>query len=455
MSAMTDSSPSYWEESDYFLRFLIDAVPVLLAYINLDLRYGFANSAYADWFGGTRSEIIGKPVKEVIGEEAFQTILPYLKSAFSGLSVTFEQEMPYTDHASRFVHTTFVPHTRNGIVHGLYTAVTDITDRKRAEEQNQRVQEELAVVVTGAQCLLWYADVTTQDGTVLNWKIRFADELALRKFGVPVSSNKDITIAWLQSILPEDRNRAMEFSAHQVRLSKDYSHEYRISRDDGTILWIKEDVQVKSIVPDHWRLFGVITDINSHKILDFERERLLQEERMSARKQRNFLKDVLASVTEGRLHLCDSREDLPEKLAHAWETIPLSEEAGLDTLRKSIENCGIAEEFCQRRWQDLILAAGEAAMNAIVHAGGGTAQVLCNHGGRIQVWIEDSGTGITLENLPKATLKRGFTTADTLGFGMKMMLQVVDRIFLLTGASGTTVVLEQDRDEPDLDWFGQ
>jgi len=93
-------------------------------------------------------------------------------------------------------------------------------------------------------------------------------------------------------------------------------------------------------------------------------------------------------------------------------------------------------------------------MNAIVHAGGGTAQVRGNNAGRIQVWIEDSGTGITLENLPKATLKRGFTTANTMGFGIKMMLQVVDRVFLLTGADGTTAVLEQDREAEEIDWFG-
>ena len=62
----------------------------------------------------------------------------------------------------------------------------------------------------------------------------------------------------------------------------------------------------------------------------------------------------------------------------------------------------------------------------------------------------DHGKGITLENLPNATLKKGYTTAGTMGQGMKMMLQTVDRIFLLTGAAGTTVVLEQQREPPML-----
>ncbi len=57
----------------------------------------------------------------------------------------------------------------------------------------------------------------------------------------------------------------------------------------------------------------------------------------------------------------------------------------------------------------------------------------------------DQGRGINVENLPRATLEKGYTTAGTLGHGMKMMLQTADRLWLLTGSTGTTLVLEQDR----------
>ncbi len=63
----------------------------------------------------------------------------------------------------------------------------------------------------------------------------------------------------------------------------------------------------------------------------------------------------------------------------------------------------------------------------------------------MQVWIEDKGEGITVDVLPNATLGKGYTTAGSLGQGMKLMLQTIDRLYLMTGASGTTVVLEQDR----------
>ena len=40
-----------------------------------------------------------------------------------------------------------------------------------------------------------------------------------------------------------------------------------------------------------------------------------------------------------------------------------------------------------------------------------------------------------------------------MGHGFWMTLQSADRIYLLTGASGTTVVLEQERDEPLPAWM--
>ena len=84
-------------------------------------------------------------------------------------------------------------------------------------------------------------------------------------------------------------------------------------------------------------------------------------------------------------------------------------------------------------------------MNAVTHAGGGEGQVFADPDGPVQVWVRDQGTGIDVAHLPRATLEKGYTTTETLGHGMKMMLQTADRIFLLTGSTGTTVVLEQDR----------
>ena len=166
--------------------------------------------------------------------------------------------------------------------------------------------------------------------------------------------------------------------------------------------------------------------------------------------QRGFLRDVLASVTEGKLRLCDTDDDLPPHHGCLWGApIYLHTDTGLSALRRRATEAAEAACFSPERLADFITAVNEAGMNAIVHAGAGTVHVALDaDAGLVQVWVEDTGQGITMENLPRATLARGFTTAGTLGHGLKLMLQTTDRLWLLTGPTGTTVVLEQDRTPP-------
>jgi PAS domain S-box-containing protein len=178
-----------------------------------------------------------------------------------------------------------------------------------------------------------------------------------------------------------------------------------------------------------------------------DRVRSEVEKAESIVRQRTFLRDVLASVTEGKLMLCDVEDDLPPPMTNIEPTIELSANGGLRDLRVEINRVADTLEFEDMRWRDLQTSACEAGMNAIVHAGGGLATI-SSTGSTIQVRVEDHGTGIDVSQLPRATLEKGYTTAGSFGHGMKMMLQTTDRLFLLTGPTGTIVVIEQDIEAP-------
>jgi len=170
--------------------------------------------------------------------------------------------------------------------------------------------------------------------------------------------------------------------------------------------------------------------------------------------QRGFLRDALASVTEGKLRLCDSPQDLPpHRDSFFGHPIFLTRQAGLSDLRcQALEAANLCR-FAPERAHDLVTSVNEAGMNAIVHGGGGFARISFSPDGTVQVRVTDEGKGITMENLPRAALTRGFTTAGTLGHGLKMILQTTDRLWLLTGPTGTIVALEQDRLLPAPLWM--
>jgi hypothetical protein len=58
-----------------------------------------------------------------------------------------------------------------------------------------------------------------------------------------------------------------------------------------------------------------------------------------------------------------------------------------------------------------------------------------------------------MKDLPRATLERGYTTAGSLGHGLKMMLQTADSTWLLTGEAGTTVIIQLARSAPAESWL--
>ena len=85
-------------------RFVIDSLPALVSYVSLDGRYEFVNRGYEAWFGRPRAEVIGRGVREVVGEAAWATVGPHLTRASAGETVTYETELAYKDGGARRVH---------------------------------------------------------------------------------------------------------------------------------------------------------------------------------------------------------------------------------------------------------------------------------------------------------------------------------------------------------------
>jgi PAS domain S-box-containing protein len=137
------------------LQLLTDALPALISYVDSSDRYQFNNRAYEDWFGHAREAIHNKHVREVLGEEAFAKLEDHMRRALSGEPVEFESKVPYRHGGTRYIHARYVPDIRaDGTVAGYYALITDITQRKEAEERtlqllrevNHRAKNMLAVV---------------------------------------------------------------------------------------------------------------------------------------------------------------------------------------------------------------------------------------------------------------------------------------------------------------------
>jgi anti-sigma regulatory factor (Ser/Thr protein kinase) len=162
------------------------------------------------------------------------------------------------------------------------------------------------------------------------------------------------------------------------------------------------------------------------------------------KRQRLLLRDVLAAVTSHRLHLCETVNELPTDLPSTLNMPPVAlTSATLREIRAQVRAAGAHINMPEIAIGELVMAVSEAAMNAVVHARNGVAEVRVDTESRhIQVKIKDEGDGIDEHLLHRATLEAGFSSKGSLGQGFSLMVSCCRKVHLLTGKSGTTVVLE-------------
>ncbi|MDU0370729.1 PAS domain-containing protein [Hymenobacter endophyticus] len=129
------------EASARQLELITDALPVLISYIDHTETYRFVNKAYEHWWRDPTTGLVGRPVRDVIGEPAYQKVRGYLEQVMGGERVDFETRLTYTDGTRRHVQASYVPDVQNGQVVGAVAVVNDVTALVEARQDAERQQQ--------------------------------------------------------------------------------------------------------------------------------------------------------------------------------------------------------------------------------------------------------------------------------------------------------------------------
>lgn len=112
------------------LRNVTDAVPVLIAYVERDMRYRFANATYRHWFGLEPEEMIGRHADGVMEKQMGVVAWPFVERALRGEQVSFENFATHRVLGQRRINVKLIPDLdRNGNARGYFAVSVDITDR--------------------------------------------------------------------------------------------------------------------------------------------------------------------------------------------------------------------------------------------------------------------------------------------------------------------------------------
>lgn len=160
------------------LRTLLDSLPALVAYWDRDLLNRFSNVAHMQWFGLSSEQIQGRHLEEVIGSVRFARIRPHVEQALAGHLQVFEHAVPDATGTYRHVVSTFIPNVGRDGVAGFFVLVTDLTDRKMAEDALSTEKERFRVTLEA----IGEAVVTTDR----HGRITYLNPAASTMAGVPL-----------------------------------------------------------------------------------------------------------------------------------------------------------------------------------------------------------------------------------------------------------------------------
>jgi len=219
------------------------------------------NSCFRDMLGYTEGELLQLTYQDITPEDwhgyekriVNNQVIPY------GYSNVFEKEYRKKD-GTVFPVEIRISAIRNeqGKPDGMWAVVRDITDRKRSENELERMIDRFNLATHSGKMGVWEWDVKTDQ---LLW-----DDRMLELYGVEREEFQNTREAWEKLVHPDDLDRLKEEIRLALRGEKEYDCEFRIIFIDGSIRTIKTFAQVvRDSAETPLRMTGINFDISEQK----------------------------------------------------------------------------------------------------------------------------------------------------------------------------------------------
>ncbi|TFE03964.1 ATP-binding protein [Jeotgalibacillus salarius] len=158
-------------------------------------------------------------------------------------------------------------------------------------------------------------------------------------------------------------------------------------------------------------------------------------------------RDVIAAATQNKLTLIQPHEVDFFKQGKLICEGRIEERSDISKARNTVRKCFEERGFSKSAIMSFLLVLSEAMTNVFKHAEHGKVTIIENDQGSIHFIVEDTGSGIPLENLPKATLLTGYSTQKSMGQGFTVMLKIASSVHLHTSEDGSALVITFDQSD--------
>jgi PAS domain S-box-containing protein len=242
---------------------IIQKAPLAIIAIDSTAIVQMWNPAAERLFGWTEAELVGRPIVPLIPQEDRQQFEKLIAGEIQGeVRDGLELRRLRKDGSLVDVSVWTAPlrNTRNEIV-GTIGMFADITERKRAEEEQRESQLRYETLVQSIDGIVWEADPQT-------FTFTFVSRQAERILGYPLEQWFEGPTFWPDHMHSADRDWAVKFCVDATARGEDHQFEYRMIAADGRVVWLN-DIVTLHIAPDQSVILrGLMVDITERKQAD-------------------------------------------------------------------------------------------------------------------------------------------------------------------------------------------
>lgn len=233
---------------------MLNALPAMVGYWDNELRNRMANNAYIYYFGKAPAEMRGIHIRELLGDALYEKNLPYVEGALEGETQLFDREITTPSGEVRYTQASYIPDLVEGEVRGFFVLVTDITERRRIEEEVERSRARLTEAERVARMGSWEWDIPSGRLT--------CSEGLFAIYGTSPQVYEDYEPSNTGPVHPEDRARVEQELRQAVDAGTPIDFEYRIIRPDGRVRRMHSRAELTADSEGNpLRLTGTVQDV--------------------------------------------------------------------------------------------------------------------------------------------------------------------------------------------------
>jgi PAS domain S-box-containing protein len=266
------NSSDHPQENEQAFRLIVESIPGLVCTMTAGGEVEFINQRILDYTGKTIEEL--RDWSPLVHPDDLALVMArWMRSIETGDAYEVEHRILRADGVYRWFHVRGLPlrDTEGGIVR-WYNLVTDIDERKRAEEKLRQSERELRQLLNLTPL---HISEFGPDGTPL-----YNNQAALEYYGHTLEEwhNAD----WHRRVHPQDTERVWHEAISGFRNGSPYEMEIRLRRKDGQYRWFLFRFNPIRDEQGHLtRWYAAATDIEDRKQV----EQRLQNENVALREE--------------------------------------------------------------------------------------------------------------------------------------------------------------------------